>query len=146
MEDEKIKDAILSLASENDDYDSHAYFFVNGAVSHTVEKISRDPDGQGARHVSGKELIEGALDFAILQYDFLAPQVFEYWGLRAGSDLGAIVYRMIGAGILSAGKNDRVEDFDGPEDLPALLRERLRNKAASDRRRIEPRPLPPISK
>ena len=145
MDDDKIKDAILSMASENDDYDSHAYFFVNGAVSHTVEKISREPDGQGARHVTGKELIEGALDFALLQYDFLAPQVFEYWGLRSGSDLGAIVYRMIGAGILSAGKNDRLEDFNGPEDLPAMLRERLYEKSAPDRM-IEPRPLPPIAR
>jgi len=144
MDDEKIKDAILSLASDNDDYDSHAYFFVNGAVSHTVEQISRAPDGQGARHVTGKELIEGALDFALRKYDFLAPQVFEYWGLRSGSDLGAIVYRMIGAGILSAGKNDRLEDFNGPEDLPALLRERL-YASKTARREAELRPLPPIA-
>ena len=144
MDDEKIKDAILSLASDNDDYDSHAYFFVNGAVSHTVEQISRTPDGQGARHVTGKELIEGALDFALQQYDFLAPQVFEYWGILSGSDLGAIVYRMIGAGILSAGKNDRLEDFNGPEDLPSLLRARLCT-SESARRTAETRPLPPIA-
>ena len=144
MDDEKIKDTILSLAADNDDYDSHAYFFVNGAVSHTVEQISRAPDGQGARHVTGRELIEGALDFALRKYDFLAPQVFEYWGLRAGSDLGAIVYRMIGAGILSAGKNDRLEDFNGPEDLPSLLRERLYT-AKKVRREADPRPLPPIA-
>ena len=144
MDDEKIKNAILSLAADNDDYDSHAYFFVNGAVSHTVEQISRAPDGQGARHVTGRELIEGALDFALRKYDFLAPQVFEYWGLRAGSDLGAIVYRMIGAGILSAGKNDRLEDFNGPEDLPSLLRERLYTSKKA-RREAEPRPLPPIA-
>jgi len=144
MDDEKIKDTILSLAADNDDYDSHAYFFVNGAVSHTVEQISRAPDGQGARHVTGRELIEGALDLALRKYDFLAPQVFEYWGLRAGSDLGAIVYRMIGAGILSAGKNDRLEDFNGPEDLPAQLRERLYASKAA-RREAEFRPLPPIA-
>ncbi len=144
MDDEKIKDTILSLAADNDDYDSHAYFFVNGAVSHTVEQISRAPDGQGARHVTGRELIEGALDLALRKYDFLAPQVFEYWGLRAGSDLGAIVYRMIGAGILSAGKNDRLEDFNGPEDLPSLLRERLYT-AKKVRREADPRPLPPIA-
>lgn len=144
MDDEKIKDAILSMASENDDYDSHAYFFVNEAVSHTVEKMSRTPDGQGARHVTGKELIEGALEFAILKYDFLAPQVFEYWGLRAGPDLGAIVYRMIGAGILSAGKNDRPEDFNGPEDLPAMLRERLHAAARQDVP-ADLYPLPPIA-
>ena len=144
MDDEKIKNAILSLAADNGDYDSHAYFFVNGAVSHTVEQISRAPDGQGARHVTGRELIEGALDFALRKYDFLAPQVFEYWGLRAGSDLGAIVYRMIGAGILSAGKNDRLEDFNGPEDLPSLLRERFYTSKKA-RREAEPRPLPPIA-
>ena len=144
MDDEKIKNTILSLAADNDDYDSHAYFFVNDAVSHTVEKIARTPNGQGARHVTARELTEGALEFALQKYSFLAPQVFEYWGLRAGSDLGTIVYRMIDAKILSADKNDRQEDFDGPDDLPEMLRERL-SGTASAAGKTEPRPLPPLA-
>jgi len=141
MDDDQIKSCILSLAADNDDYDSHAYFFVNGAVTHTVEKIAR---ASGARHVSGRELIEGALDFALKKYSFLAPQVFEYWGLRTGPDLGTIVYRMIDAGILSAGKNDSLEDFNGPDDLPGMLRERLRGTArAGDEAPV--RPLPPLA-
>ena len=141
MDDEKFRDAILSLPVRFGDFDSHAYFFVNEAVTHTVKSLARERNEKGARHVSARELIEGSLDFAVREYGFLAPEVFSYWGLTSGSDLGVIVYRMIDAGILSAGENDRREDFDGPDDLPARLSALLARRPAPP----EPTPLPPIA-
>lgn len=127
MEDENIKKQVRHVAASFNDYDCHAYFFVNEAVTYTVEKIGRN--GTVSRHISGQELIEGSLDYAIREYAFLAPQVFEYWGLRTGSDIGEIVYRLIAENILSASPEDRREDFDEPgPELPSRLRDLLSSR------------------
>ena len=125
MDEQHFENAVRDLLGQYDDYDRRAYVFVSAAVTHTVDKIAHAPDSGGARHVSGQELVRGAMDYAFAEYGSLAPEVLEYWGLHTGHDLGVIVFRMIRAGILSASKEDRIEDFDLPPDLPGFLREEI---------------------
>ena len=124
MDDQNLKNKLLDMVKQFRDYDYHAYLFVNSAVTYTVNKIGRN--NAGSRHVTGQELIDGALDFAIAEYNAMAPHVFQYWGLKTGSDIGTIVYRLIGENILSASPEDRREDFDAPgNDLIPRLKDIL---------------------
>ena len=124
MDDQNLKNKLLDMVKQFRDYDYHAYLFVNSAVTYTVNKIGRN--NAGSRHVTGQELIDGALDFAIAEYSAMAPHVFQYWGLKTGSDIGTIVYRLIGENILSASPEDRREDFDAPgNDLIPRLKDIL---------------------
>lgn len=125
MKDSKYRELLHKICADDTRYDIHAYDFVSAAVSFTVRKIEEEEQGRG-RHVSGAELIRGALHFAVERYGFLAPEVFEYWHLIRGADLGALVFRLIGVGILSASENDHIEDFDCAENLPSELRRMTR--------------------
>lgn len=129
MDDQILKNKLLDMVKQFRDYDYHAYLFVNSAVTYTVNKIGRN--NAGSRHVTGQELIDGSLEFALAEYDAMAPHVLQYWGLLAGSDIGTIVYRLIGENILSASPEDRREDFDAPGNdlirrLNAMLAQRPR--------------------
>lgn len=126
--DKKEEKAIYAIVSRDPKYPVAAYKFVSAGVQYTVHSC-RKAEKQGVeRHVTGQELLRGILEFAALQYGFLAPDVLEYWNFHTGRDIGNTVYAMIGAGILSAGPNDRLEDFDGIDDLVSAMNRILTRK------------------
>ncbi|MBE6407605.1 MAG: hypothetical protein J6S98_07855 [Lentisphaeria bacterium] len=126
--DKNEEKALYGIVSRDPKYPVAAYKFVSAGVQYTVHSHQRT-DKQGVeRHVTGQELLRGILEFAALQYGFLAPDVLEYWNFRSGRDIGNTVYAMIGAGLLSAGPNDRLEDFDGIDDLVGAMSRILMRK------------------
>ncbi len=126
--DKKEEKAIYAIVSRDPKYPVAAYKFVSAGVQYTVHSC-RKAEKQGVeRHVTGQELLRGILEFAALQYGFLAPDVLEYWNFHTGRDIGNTVYAMIGAGILSAGPNDRLEDFDVIDDLVGAMNRILTRK------------------
>lgn len=122
MNDEKESEALLGILKNSARSPLAAYRFVPAAVQYTVQTRRADPENTAKRHVSGAELVHGILEFAVMNYGFLAPDVFEYWRFRSGRDIGNAVYAMINAGLLSAAPEDRIEDFEGFDDLPGALR------------------------
>lgn len=126
--DKNEEKALYGIVSRDPKYPVAAYKFVSAGVQYTVHSHQRT-DKQGVeRHVTGQELLRGILEFAALQYGFLAPDVLEYWNFHSGRDIGNTVYAMIGAGLLSAGPNDRLEDFDGIDDLVGAMSRILMRK------------------
>ena len=126
--DKNEEKALYGIVSRDPKYPVAAYKFVSAGVQYTVHSHQRT-DKQGVeRHVTSQELLRGILEFAALQYGFLAPDVLEYWNFRSGRDIGNTVYAMIGAGLLSAGPNDRLEDFDGIDDLVGAMSRILMRK------------------
>ena len=126
--DKNEEKALYGIVSRDPKSPVAAYKFVSAGVQYTVHSHQRT-DKQGVeRHVTGQELLRGILEFAALQYGFLAPDVLEYWNFRSGRDIGNTVYAMIGAGLLSAGPNDRLEDFDGIDDLVGAMSRILMRK------------------
>lgn len=100
----KIQDLVVA----DPRYDAEAYRFVSAAVNFTVGRLKEH------RHVSARELLDGAVEFACREFGALAGEVLREWGIRTASDLGEIVYLLIGVGLLSASPEDRREDFDAP--------------------------------
>ena len=115
-------DAVDRIRAEDPRYRREAYGFVMAALGHTVQSLPRerlaDPD---RRHLSGQELLSGAVALARREFGLLASTVFREWGLHASSDLGEVVFQLVKEGQLSARQEDRREDFaNGPELMHAL--------------------------
>jgi len=53
----------------------------------------------------------------------MALTVLGSWGMRAGSDIGEIVFQLIDAGVLSKRDEDTRADFDQEIDFKAILEE-----------------------
>ena len=123
MDDEKYKNAVFTAARRNPRHPPDAYYFINDAVSYTVNKNAKENKNLVSHHVKGPELIKGVLEFAVMQYSFMAPEVFRYWDIKSGLDIGHIVFAMIRCGILSASKDDAIADFDCVKDIQAALEE-----------------------
>ena len=96
-------------------YAADAYAFVMDALDHTVRALEE------RRHVSAQELLTGLCGFARERYGMMAYDVLGAWGIRSAPDVGAIVFQLVDAGILSRREEDARSDFDVPFDLRQAL-------------------------
>jgi len=65
------------------------------------------------RHISAQQLIEGCRVHADEAYGESAKVELEKLGIRTGSDVGTIIFLLIGAGVLGKRPEEKREDFDG---------------------------------
>ena len=101
MDAADIKAKIEAIMRVEPRFAEEAYAFVANAVTFTVGRLPAH------RHVSAFELLGAREEFGVLAYEVLYE-----WGIRSASDVGRIVYLLIGSGLLSASKDDAPEDFD----------------------------------
>ena len=92
-------------------YHETAYLFVLSALHHVLERLTEP------RHITGRELAEGARDLALHRYGPLARTVLEHWGIEETGDLGAIVFALVECGILIKQDEDSPGDFDALFDF-----------------------------
>lgn len=120
---EKDKDSrIAELARRHPEYRADAYRFVLKSLN---VAIGRRPEHG---HVSAAELLAGLRDCAAGEFGPLAGAVLSDWGLAAASDVGVVVYRLIGARLLAMNPDDRPEDFNCDFELAAPVSARPRRK------------------
>ncbi len=96
-------------------YRISAYGFVLNGLEYYISRIGTK------RHVSGEELSYGLAEFAARQFGPLAHDVLCAWGIEKTDDFGAIVYNLIGIGLMSRRDEDRLEDFFSVFNLKAYL-------------------------
>lgn len=122
MNEKDFKAAVAELSGRDGRYASGAYFFVSAALGATAKRLgrSREKDVR-RRHVSGRELAEGAADFAREQFGPLAYHVLREWGVETTRDIGDIVFRLIDVGLFSKTEEDSIHDFENVFDLRARL-------------------------
>jgi uncharacterized repeat protein (TIGR04138 family) len=99
-------------------YAPDAYAFVMEALDFTVRSLPE------RRHVSAAELVDGLRRAACERYGMLAFSVLQKWGVTSGSDVGEIVFQLIGAGVLSRREEDSREEFDPVGSLQPGLEDR----------------------
>ena len=127
--DEIFTQAVGRIVESDKRYHPDAYEFVSGAVSYTIKRMNREKNPRGSRHISGRELLDGTLAYAVEQFGPLAPEVLESWGVTDGPDIGNIVYNMIRVELLSASPEDSRSDFNSLPDIPGFLRRRFEEEA-----------------
>ncbi len=86
-------------------FQPRAFLFVLAALEHMQQRLPE------RRHVSGGELAHACRELALQQFGLMARPVLEHWGIRTTSDIGAIVYALIDAGLLIRRPEDSPEDF-----------------------------------
>ncbi len=119
--------AIAEIVHRDRRYAYEAYEFVFEALGHTQKMVGRVPTiGEPLgheHHVSGREILEGAVDLAREEFGFMARTVFAQWGIRTTDDLGEIVFNLIESELLSKTETDSRADFQDLFNLDRALAE-----------------------
>lgn len=102
---ESFLQKIERVMKANRHYKFEAYSFVMAALHNTVTKLPK------ARHITGKELLEGIRAYALEQFGPMARTVLQYWGIKKTDDFGHIVFALVEVGILRKQPEDKIEDF-----------------------------------
>ncbi len=125
-----LREELAGVLACDPRYSIHAYAFVFEALEYTknlkkriqARTRARGRRPSGSRHVTGRELCEGARILALAHYGMLAMAVLSQWGIRSTSDLGEIVYNLISSGDLEQSPKDSKADFDRVFDFEEALR------------------------
>ncbi|MBW3554930.1 MAG: hypothetical protein KY466_15595 [Gemmatimonadetes bacterium] len=99
------------LRERNPRFHETAYLFVLSALHHVLERLAEP------RHITGRELAEGARDLALHRYGPMARTVLEHWGIEHTADLGSIVFALVDCGILIKQEEDLPGDFEALFDF-----------------------------
>jgi uncharacterized repeat protein (TIGR04138 family) len=135
-----LRDDLAGVLARDPRYPVAAYVFVFEALEHTQALRLRNQSpaksakrgGSSARkggradrsrHVTGRELCEGARDLALRLYGYLALMVLSQWGIRSTSDIGNIVYNLIESGDMQKTPEDSRADFDDVFEFAQALRD-----------------------
>lgn len=124
-----LRDDLAGVLARDPRYPYQAYAFVFDALEFT-KSLKRRAQARArkgrsrptSRHVSGRELCEGARRLALREYGLMAMTVLGQWGIRSTSDLGNIVYNLIASGDLEKSPSDSRSDFDGVFEFENALR------------------------
>lgn len=105
-------EALDRIVERDSRFDRKAYEFLREALDFTLARIMKE-GREGMRHVSGRELLEGFRDFALMQFGPLSATVMREWGLRKGYDVGEMVYALIDEEVFAQQEGDSINDFKG---------------------------------
>ncbi len=125
-----LRDDLAGVLAADPRYSIQAYLFIFEALEHTKalkkrarrKAKARSQPVRGSRHVSGRELCEGAKALALAHYGMLALTVLATWGVHKTADLGAIVDNLVTSGDLERSQNDSLDDFDDVYDFETVFR------------------------
>ena len=120
---------LAAVLARDPRFSIQAYAFVFEALEYTkgLKKRSqgrtrgRAKPPAAHRHVSGRELCEGARRLALDHYGLMALTVLMLWGIRSTSDIGEIVYNLIASGDLEKTASDSRSDFNNVFDFEHAL-------------------------
>ena len=126
--------ALVTKITEKDSrYAPEAYEFIRNAVNYTAAKLERDKLKN--RHISGRELLKGVVEYAVQEFGPLAKDVLTNWGIQDGLSIGNIVFNMIQEKLLSANDKDSIDDFSGNLDFDEIFSKKF---APDDKKPINP--------
>jgi uncharacterized repeat protein (TIGR04138 family) len=126
-------------------YAYEAYEFTFAALAHTQKMLGKvpPPEPEAAEaaepaqeepsyHVSGRQLLEGAIALALEQFGLMARTVFRVWGINRTDDFGEIVFNLVEAGLMSKTNEDNRADFHDIFNLDEVLVRGYRISGKSD--------------
>jgi uncharacterized repeat protein (TIGR04138 family) len=121
MQTINFEEELEKILAKDRRYGREAYLFVKEALDYTQKMLGSAPKNE-IRHVTGQQLLAGAREYALAQYGPMALTVLQEWGIRAGEDIGEIVFNMVEANLLAKTQQDSREDFKGGYDFEEAFR------------------------
>src|SRR6478609_4119563 len=125
-----LRNDLAGVLARDPRYTIHAYAFVFESLEYTkgMKKRSqgrsrgRTRSSASSRHVTGRDLCEGARRLALEHYGMMALTVLKLWGIRSTSDIGEIVYNLIASGDFEKTPSDSRADFNNIYDFDEAFR------------------------
>ena len=133
MENNNFMALVTKITEKDSRYAPEAYEFIRNAVNYTAAKLERDKLKN--RHISGRELLKGVVEYAVQEFGPLAKDVLTNWGIQDGLSIGNIVFNMIQEKLLSANDKDSIDDFSGNLDFDEIFSKKF---APDDKKPINP--------
>ncbi len=124
----KKKPDLGTVAMDDGRYHVEGFHFVGQSLTHAVKLYRPEEVAGPARHLTARELIQGAIDLAATRYGLLGDLVLSSWGIRRNEDIGEITFALIEHGLFTKQPEDRLEDFAGHEQLPEAVRGCVRKR------------------
>jgi uncharacterized repeat protein (TIGR04138 family) len=123
--------SLARLLQEDRRFRLEAYQFVSEALNYAQEVLglggaSASDEETHEPHLTGQELCEAAVIYALEQYGYMARVVLKSWGIRSTGDIGDIVYNLIRIKQMKKSSRDRREDFDDVFDFEEALQQRFK--------------------
>ena len=117
MRDATMLKAVQEICAKDRRYRPEGYLFILDALEFTTKVLQKTARTGKARHVGGRELMEGVRHFALQEFGPMALRVLNTWGLRRTEDIGEIVFNLVESGKLRKTEDDSREDFAGGYDF-----------------------------
>lgn len=108
-------DSVQEICKKDPRYKADAYEFLMQSLYFTQGKLKRPG------HISGKELLEGIMQFVVDQYGPMARTVLTHWGINKTEDFGNIVFNLVEKKILSRTETDSIDDFKDGYDFDSIF-------------------------
>lgn len=119
-------DTIQTIATKDGRYDFQAFQFLYEALEVAVKSTGRGDQEGAARHVSGRELLDGIRQYGLKLFGPLAARVFRTWGIRETLDWGNMVFLLVENNLLNRQEEDTLDDFRDGYDFDSAFVEGYR--------------------
>jgi uncharacterized repeat protein (TIGR04138 family) len=119
-----VSDPIRDLAQKDGRYSPEAFRFLFDSLEVAIRLAGKSEEKGQARHVTGREVLDGMRRHALATFGPLAPEVWRTWGVHETLDWGRIVFLLVEAGLLNRQETDTIDDFrDGYDFEEAFVRD-----------------------
>jgi uncharacterized repeat protein (TIGR04138 family) len=107
---QSFQEIVSALCQKDSRYQPEAYAFLIEALDVTLKTLFKE-NPERAKHLNGKELMEGIRQHALAEFGPMTYTVFNEWGLHSTEDFGEIVFHLVEAGRLGKTETDSKQDF-----------------------------------
>jgi uncharacterized repeat protein (TIGR04138 family) len=111
MQSNQFEHAVTAILEKEKRFQPGAYFLVREALDFTVDRISKETNGE-KRHVSGKELLQGFREYVTQEYGPMGATLLRDWNITECRHVGEIVFLFIDNGVFGKQDSDTLDDFD----------------------------------
>jgi len=115
-----FNEAVELIRSRDPRYAEEAYAFLRDSLEAAVKR-RRKARRDAPRDHSADELLEAFRLHALKELGPMAVTVLAFWGVRSCSDIGAMVFNLVDAGVFAKTDRDTPEAFDRGFDFDAAL-------------------------
>jgi len=110
MQSRTFEEALALILKTDSRYPKEAYVFLRLALNFTIKNLNK-PDKGPARHITGRELLDGIRQYTRQEFGPLSSTVLAAWGITRTEDFGEIVFNLVNQGVLGKTDQDKREDF-----------------------------------
>ena len=121
MVNEFLKE-VKKITRKDKRFELDAYSFVMESLHYHNQKHKVKP----GQHISARELLEGAKEYANLSFGPMAKFTLNSWGIKSTNDIGHIVFNLIETGFMGKTEEDSLEDFFDIFDFENAFKEDIR--------------------